>query len=119
MDLVPVVDIRDPGATSLGELDRACRDHGFFLLSGHEMDQVIADTFAAARQFFDAPNAVKDSVRRSAEIPLGYNERELTKRLKALSTMAEPIMLMFMGLIVGVIVSSLILPIFKLSRAVT
>jgi type II secretory pathway component PulF len=48
-----------------------------------------------------------------------YYERELTKRLKALSTMAEPIMLMVMGLIVGVIVSSLILPIFKLSRAVT
>jgi type II secretory pathway component PulF len=48
-----------------------------------------------------------------------YYERELTKRLKSLSKMAEPIMLMFMGLVVGTIVSSLILPIFKLSRAVT
>ncbi len=48
-----------------------------------------------------------------------YYERELTKQLKSLSKMAEPIMLMVMGLIVGVIVSSLILPIFKLSRAVT
>ncbi len=48
-----------------------------------------------------------------------YYERELTKRLKSLSKMAEPIMLMVMGVIVGVIVSSLILPIFKLSRAVT
>ncbi len=48
-----------------------------------------------------------------------YYERELTKRLKSLSKMAEPIMLLVMGLIVGVIVSSLILPIFKLSRAVT
>lgn len=48
-----------------------------------------------------------------------YYERELTKRLKSVSKMAEPIMLMVMGLIVGVIVSSLILPIFKLSRAVT
>jgi type II secretory pathway component PulF len=48
-----------------------------------------------------------------------YYERELTKRLEALSKMAEPIMLMVMGLVVGVIVSSLILPIFKLSRAVT
>jgi type II secretory pathway component PulF len=48
-----------------------------------------------------------------------YYERELTKRLKTLSKMAEPIMLMFMGLVVGIIVSSLILPIFKLSRAVT
>jgi len=48
-----------------------------------------------------------------------YYERELTKRLKSMSKMAEPIMLMVMGLVVGIIVSSLILPIFKLSRAVT
>ena len=48
-----------------------------------------------------------------------YYERELTKRLKSLSKMAEPIMLMVMGVIVGVLVSSLILPIFKLSRAVS
>ncbi len=48
-----------------------------------------------------------------------YYERELTKRLKSMSKMAEPIMLMVMGVIVGIIVSSLILPIFKLSRAVT
>jgi type II secretory pathway component PulF len=33
--------------------------------------------------------------------------------------MAEPVMLMIMGVLVGVIVSSLILPIFKLSKAVT
>ena len=48
-----------------------------------------------------------------------YYERELTKRLKSMSKMAEPVMLMVMGLVVGIIVSSLILPIFKLSRAVT
>lgn len=48
-----------------------------------------------------------------------FYERELKKKLKAFSSMAEPIMIMVMGLIVGVIVSSLILPIFKLSRAVT
>jgi len=48
-----------------------------------------------------------------------YYERELTKRLKSLSKMAEPVMLMVMGVVVGVLVSSLILPIFKLSRAVS
>ena len=48
-----------------------------------------------------------------------FYERELKKRLQTFSSMAEPIMIMVMGLIVGVIVSSLILPIFKLSRAVT
>ena len=48
-----------------------------------------------------------------------YYESQLTKRLNALSKLAEPIMLLVMGVIVGVLVSSLILPIFKLSRAVS
>lgn len=82
MDLVPVVDIRTPGATSLAALDTACRDHGFFLLTGHGLDDVIARTFEAARRFFDSPFAVKDAVRRDARNPLGYNERELTKRVR-------------------------------------
>ena len=47
-----------------------------------------------------------------------YFEDELTVRLNTLSRLAEPIMLLVMGGIVGVIVSSLILPIFKLSRVV-
>ena len=47
-----------------------------------------------------------------------YYEAELSKRLQTLSRMAEPLMLLVMGGVVGVIVSSLILPIFKLSRAV-
>jgi isopenicillin N synthase-like dioxygenase len=80
VELVPVVDIRHPAATSLDELDRACRTHGFFLLEGHDLDRVIEDTFDAARRFFDAPTAVKDAVRRDARVALGYNDRELTKR---------------------------------------
>ena len=47
-----------------------------------------------------------------------YYEAELLKKLKALSKLAEPIMLVLMGALVGVIVSSLILPIFMLSRVV-
>ena len=47
-----------------------------------------------------------------------YYERELNKQLKSFTRMAEPIMLIVMGGVVGMIVSSLILPIFKLSRAV-
>ena len=48
-----------------------------------------------------------------------YYETQLTKRLDALAKLAEPIMLLVMGVVVGVLVSSLILPIFKLSRAVS
>lgn len=47
-----------------------------------------------------------------------YYERELTGRLQTLSRLAEPVMLLIMGAVVGLLVSSLILPIFKLSRAV-
>ncbi len=47
-----------------------------------------------------------------------YYERELRKRLQAFSKLVEPVMLLVMGALVGVIVASLILPIFKLSRAV-
>ena len=47
-----------------------------------------------------------------------YYENELQKKVMAISKLAEPIMLLVMGLVVGILVSSLILPIFKLSRAV-
>jgi type II secretory pathway component PulF len=47
-----------------------------------------------------------------------YYESELGNRLQTLSRLAEPLMLLIMGGVVGIIVSSLILPIFKLSRVV-
>jgi type II secretory pathway component PulF len=47
-----------------------------------------------------------------------FYERELSKKVTTLSKLAEPVMLLIMGAVVGIIVSSLILPIFKLSRAV-
>lgn len=47
-----------------------------------------------------------------------YYERELAKRLDRMSKLIEPVMLLVMGGLVGVIVSSLVLPIFKLSHAV-
>ena len=47
-----------------------------------------------------------------------YYERELENQLSRTARLVEPAMLLIMGLVVGLIVSSLILPIFKLSRAV-
>lgn len=44
--------------------------------------------------------------------------RELSKRIATLAKAVEPVMLLVMGVVVGLIVASLILPIFKLSRAV-
>jgi type II secretory pathway component PulF len=47
-----------------------------------------------------------------------FYQGELNKKLERLAKIIEPVMLLVMGLVVGIIVSSLILPIFKLSHAV-
>jgi type II secretory pathway component PulF len=47
-----------------------------------------------------------------------FYERELLRRIATLSKLAEPVMLLVMGVAVGLIVTSLILPIFKIARAV-
>lgn len=80
MDHVPTIDISKPDATSREALDAACRDHGFFLLEGHGLDAVIERTWEETRRFFAAPRALKESVGRTADRPLGYYDRELTKR---------------------------------------
>ncbi len=79
-DHVPVIDISNPSETETSALDTACRDHGFFLLTGHGLDDLIARTFAEGQQFFDADRSVKESVRRTQDRALGYFDRELTKR---------------------------------------
>jgi len=78
--LVPTIDISDPDPAMLAALDRACRDHGFFLLSGHGLDALIDQTWQRARDFFAAPREQKVAVMRDADNPLGYFDRELTKR---------------------------------------
>jgi len=78
--LVPTVDISRPTATSLADLDRACRDHGFFLLSGHGLDDLIARTWRETARFFDADRSIRTAIMRDQDNPLGYFDRELTKR---------------------------------------
>jgi len=81
--LVPTIDISgsaDDIDAQLDALDAACRDHGFFLLAGHGLDDVIAETWDAARAFFDSGRGNKQSVERDLDNPLGWNDRELTKR---------------------------------------
>lgn len=48
----------------------------------------------------------------------GHYERDVARQLQRVSKIAEPLMLLIMGALVGVIVTSLILPIFKLTSAV-
>lgn len=80
MDLVPTVDIRNPSGVSLEALDAACSDHGFFLLEGHGLDDLIERTWAETRAFFGSASANKEAIRRNPESMLGWYDRELTKR---------------------------------------
>jgi isopenicillin N synthase-like dioxygenase len=80
MDQVPTIDIGCPAATELMAVDAACRDHGFFLLKGHGLDDLIDRMWQETRRFFAAPTVVKQGARRTEKQPLGYYDRELTKR---------------------------------------
>ena len=82
MDRVPVVDVGSPNDTSLAALDAACADHGFFLLAGHGLDDLVDRTWAATRRFFGADPQVKESIRRTEDRALGWFDRELTKRTR-------------------------------------
>ncbi len=78
--LVPTVDLANPTTLELDAVDAACRDHGFFLLTGHGADELIARMWTVTEAFFSQGAETKDPVRRSAENPFGYWDRELTKR---------------------------------------
>lgn len=80
MPSVPVVDIANPSTTSMEALDAACASHGFFLLEGHGLDDLISRTWTETERFFDSDQVIRDAIRRDAERPFGYNDRELTKR---------------------------------------
>lgn len=80
MDLVPSIDISRPEATELGAVDSACRDHGFFLLEGHGLEEVIERTWRETHRFFSAPSRIKENTRRTEDQVLGWYDRELTKR---------------------------------------
>ena len=80
VDLVPTIDISQPSNTELAAVDAACRDHGFFLLRGHRLDDLVTRMWEETERFFEAPASVKEAIRRNETQPLGWNDRELTKR---------------------------------------
>ena len=85
-DLVPVIDLvwAEAHPESLGGLDIACRNHGFFLLKNHGMDRQIDAMWQKSAAFFRQPSEVKQRTMRTETQPLGYYDRELTKRKRDL-----------------------------------
>jgi isopenicillin N synthase-like dioxygenase len=89
MNQVPVIDVSNPDVRTgdrriLEALDRACRDHGFFLVVGHGLDQTFERMWREAAAFFSAPREERLAIIRTAERPLGYFDRELTKQKRDL-----------------------------------
>ena len=80
MTSVPTIDLRNIDDAALSAIDTACRDHGFFLLTGHGLDELMQDMWTQTEAFFAASSAVKHSVMRTVDNPMGYYDRELTKR---------------------------------------
>ena len=78
---VPVIDIAElESAAALDAIDRACREWGFFQVTGHGIDPLLlASIFAVSREFFARPAAEKRRILRDAENPWGFFDRELTK----------------------------------------
>ena len=74
------------------------------------MPDIVKQMLATGEQSANLPRVMQ----RIAD----HFERQLQQRLDMVSKVAEPTMLIVMGTVVGLIVSSLILPIFKLSGAV-
>ena len=83
---VPTVDLEiakdDP--SQLKSLDKACRDHGFFLLKNHGMQEEIDDMWRMSEWFFNQPREDKLKIIRTETIPIGYYDRELTKQKRDL-----------------------------------
>jgi isopenicillin N synthase-like dioxygenase len=63
VDVAPLVDGRGDVEGVAREIDHACRDIGFFRITGHGVDPDLLDRIdAAARQFFAQPDDVKRAI---------------------------------------------------------
>ena len=92
--------------------------------SGIQEGRGLATGFNAEPMIPDLVKQLIETGEESGKLPAvmsrlaDFYEREWRRALDMIAKVSEPAMLLIMGCVVGLIVSSLILPIFKLSRAV-
>ncbi len=100
------------------------RDFIRFLEKQVEEGATLASGFSATPWIPSLTRQLIETGEQSGTLPrvmerlADHYEQALNRRLEMVSKLAEPVMLLVMGVLVGVLVSSLILPIFKLSRVV-
>lgn len=81
---VPTIDLSALNTNALDQIDKACRDHGFFIVINHGLEEHLTRLQHQAEKFFAQPAEVKREVMRSADNPMGYYDRELTKQKRDL-----------------------------------
>jgi isopenicillin N synthase-like dioxygenase len=60
---LPIVDVSGPPASFAADVDRACRDRGFFYVVGHGIDPTLTERLAAlAAEFFALPDDEKAAI---------------------------------------------------------
>jgi isopenicillin N synthase-like dioxygenase len=81
IDSVPIIDIAElDSPDSLQAIDRACRDWGFFQVTGHGIEPaLLRKIFDVSREFFSQPAEEKRRIQRDADNYWGYYDKELTK----------------------------------------
>ncbi|MEZ5572778.1 MAG: 2-oxoglutarate and iron-dependent oxygenase domain-containing protein [Halioglobus sp.] len=84
MQHIPTIDFASLDNTSTRDsLDSACREWGFFYLTGHGIDSQATEQMQTSMQhFFALPLAQKQKVERTADNPWGFYNRELTKNVR-------------------------------------
>ncbi|MEM8616237.1 MAG: 2-oxoglutarate and iron-dependent oxygenase domain-containing protein, partial [Pseudomonadota bacterium] len=75
IDIAPFLSGSEQGKREVADqIDRAAREIGFFLISGHGVDETLVErTYAMVRAFFDMPEVEKLKIRQPApNISRGY-----------------------------------------------
>ena len=79
-DSVPVIDIREIDDATSATFDRACREWGFFQITGHGISRQDLDQLRSAMElFFRLDTSLKHLIRRTPTNPWGFYDQELTK----------------------------------------
>jgi isopenicillin N synthase-like dioxygenase len=79
MNAVPTIDLSNINAETLQQIDTACRDHGFFKLVGHGLNDLLDEMWNQSERFFETPLDFKYALMRPADSAFGYFNREMTK----------------------------------------
>jgi len=77
---IPIIDLNYVDDQALKKIDAACQDHGFFILTGHGLNDQIDAMQNVTKAFFNAPKAFKVKLRKGEGDAFGYMDREVTQK---------------------------------------